>query len=71
MSPGNRVIVIDAFLDKGNPYDFVSDAQMMVSGSGGRERTQREIVQLLEASGFRSNRVFDLVTTGVVEGVAQ
>jgi O-methyltransferase domain len=70
MKPGNRVIVIDAFLDKGNPYDVFSDAQMMVVGSGGRERTQREIEQLLEASRFRPNRVFDLVTTGVVEGVA-
>jgi hypothetical protein len=69
--PGNRVLVIDAFLDKGNPYDILSDAQMMVTGYGGRERTQAEIVQLLEATGFRANRVFDLVTTGVVEGVAR
>jgi O-methyltransferase domain len=71
MRPGNRVLVIDAFLDKGNPYDVLSDANMMVTGSGGRERTQAEIVQLLEAAGFRANRIFDLVTTGVVEGVAR
>lgn len=70
MKPGNRAIVVDAFLDKGNPYDVLSDAHMMVVGTGGRERTQQEIVQLLQATGFRPGRVFDLVTTGVVEGVA-
>jgi len=69
--PGNRVIVVDAFLDKGDPFDVVSDAEMMVLGTGGRERTQKEIMDLLEEGGFRPNRVFDLVTTGVVEGVAR
>jgi hypothetical protein len=49
---------------------MLSDAQMMVTGSGGRQRTQREIVEL-KTSGFGANRVFDLVTTGMVEGVAR
>jgi len=71
MKPGHRVVVIDAFLDKANPYDIVSDAHMLVVGAGGRERTQHEISRLLEATGFRPNRVFDLVTTGAVEGVAR
>lgn len=70
LKPGGRVIVVEAFLDKGDPFDVLSDAEMMVVGMGGRERSQQELSRLLESSDFRANRVFDLVTTGVLEGVA-
>lgn len=70
MRRGHRVVVIDALLDKGNPYDYIDDVQRLVM-TGGRQRTQAELARLLARAGFEKNRVLDLVTTGAMEGIAQ
>jgi hypothetical protein len=68
MKPKNRLLLIEPFLDKESPYDVLSDASRMVL-DGGRERTQSEWTALLERAGFRTGRVSDLVTTGMIEAV--
>lgn len=70
MKRGHRVIVVDAFLDKENPYDFVDDVRCLVM-TGGRQRSQAELAELLARAGFEKNRTIDLVTTGVMEGIAR
>jgi hypothetical protein len=58
-APGAKLFVIDAVIEPGNEPGFAKlmDLEMLVLYNGGRERTQRELVSLFEASGFELVRV--------------
>lgn len=72
MQPGQRLLVIEGFLDRSRPDPIVSpsDVQMMVVCAEGRERTLDELRGLLRDSGFTPSRTFALPILGMLEGVA-
>jgi hypothetical protein len=73
MPDGQRVLVVEAVVEQDSTREIgpLSDLQMMVVCSGGRERGRAEYARLFAQSGFRLRRV--VPTPGpmsVVEGVA-
>jgi hypothetical protein len=72
-SPGTRVLVCESLVDRGSQdiLGTLADLHMMVACSNGRERGREEFRVLLEASGFRLERVFPYPTMAVLEGVAR
>lgn len=73
MQPGQRVLVIEAVVEADSTRGIgpLSDLQMMVVCSGGRERSRAEYARLLEQAGLRLRRV--VPTPGpmsIVEGIA-
>ncbi|HZI48076.1 MAG TPA: methyltransferase [Pyrinomonadaceae bacterium] len=70
MSPDARVIIVDCVVPENNEPDFSKffDLNMMVM-TGGKERTEKEFAQLLNAAGFKLRRVIPTkVGTSIVEG---
>jgi O-methyltransferase domain/Dimerisation domain len=73
MQPGQRVLVVEAVVEPGSTRGIgpLSDLQMMVVCSGGRERSRAEYARLFEQTGLRLRRV--VPTPGpmsIVEGIA-
>jgi C-methyltransferase len=73
MQPGHRLLVVEAVVEKDTTSEMgpLSDLQMMIVCSGGRERGRAEYEGLLAASGFRLDRVVS--TPGpmsILEGIA-
>ena len=73
MRPGQRVLVVEAVVETDTTRGIgpLSDLQMMVICSGGRERGRAEYARLFEQTGMQLQRV--VATPGpmsVVEGVA-
>jgi len=73
MRPGQRVLVVEVVVEADSTRGIgpLSDLQMMVVCSGGRERGHAEYARLFEQTGMRLRRV--VATPGpmsVVEGVA-
>lgn len=73
MQPGHRVLVVEAVVEPDTTRGIgpLSDLQMMVICSGGRERSRAEYARLFEEAGLRLRRV--VPTPGpmsVVEGIA-
>jgi C-methyltransferase len=73
MQPGQRVLVVEAVVEDDSTRGIgpLSDLQMMVVCSGGRERGRAEYARLFERTGLRLRRV--VPTPGpmsVVEGIA-
>jgi hypothetical protein len=69
-APGARLLVCETLLtQRSNPVASMSDLQMMVACSNGRERTLAEIQELLRSSGIRYSRHFEFPTIAVVEGI--
>src|SRR5689334_9416595 len=69
MSPDARVIIVDCVVPENNEPDFSKffDLNMMVM-TGGKERTEKEFAQLLNAAGFKLRRVIPTkVPTSIVE----
>jgi hypothetical protein len=69
--PGTRVLVCETLMsaDGANQLAAMSDLQMMVACSNGRERTLSELQDLLSLSGFRYRRHFEFPTIAVIEGI--
>jgi hypothetical protein len=73
MQPGQRVLVVEAVVEPDSTRGIgpLSDLQMMVVCSGGRERSRAEYARLFEQTGLRLRRV--VPTPGpmsIVEGIA-
>jgi O-methyltransferase domain/Dimerisation domain len=73
MQPGQRVLVVEAVVEPDSTRGIgpLSDLQMMVVCSGGRERSRAEYAHLFDQTGLRLRRV--VPTPGpmsVVEGIA-
>jgi hypothetical protein len=58
IAPGGKLLIIDTVVPEGNEPHFSKffDLNMLVM-TGGRERTEKEFAELLEAGGFHLNRV--------------
>jgi ubiquinone/menaquinone biosynthesis C-methylase UbiE len=70
MQPNNRLIIVDCVVPDNDAPDFSKtfDLNMLVM-TGGKERTEREFAQLLEAAGFKLLRTIPTdVPTSIVEG---
>lgn len=68
---GGRVLVVDAVIGPGNAPELgkLIDLEMLVMTGKGRERTEAEFRSLLEASGFRLERIVPTASpVSVVEG---
>ncbi len=72
MPSGAKVVCIDQHLDRDRPSAISSmvDLHMMVECEGGRERSPREVHELMRASGLRPGRVRHSGLHMLVEGVA-
>jgi hypothetical protein len=59
MAPGAKVLIVEFVVPehRGPHISKFMDINMMVNTSGGRERTEREFVQLLAAAGLRLQRI--------------
>lgn len=72
MEPGQRVLVIEALVEEDcEDLGALADLQMMVVCGEGRERGRGDFARLLDASGFRMDRVFECPTpVAIFEGIA-
>ncbi len=73
MAPGARLLVVETIVEADTVRDLgpLSDLQMMVVCSGGRERSRAELARLFGECGFRLERVIATASPmSVVEGVA-
>jgi hypothetical protein len=72
MQPGQKVLIVESFIDRSKPDPMVSgaDMQMMMVCGEGRERTEADFRSLLERTGFRSGRAFPHPVVSIIEGVA-
>jgi hypothetical protein len=72
MKPGQRVLIVEAFLDRTrpDPVNTPSDMQMMLMCAEGRERSLEELRGLLRDNGFTPARAWPLPTIGLLEGIA-
>jgi hypothetical protein len=72
VNPGGKLLVVDCVIQPGNdfsPGKFL-DLQMLIFPSG-RERTEPEFRQLLEAAGWKFSRIIPTAAgDSIVEGVA-
>jgi SAM-dependent methyltransferase len=74
MRPGDRLLAIEALVEDHTTREIgpLSDLQMMIVCSGGRERGRAEYARLFERSGIRLRRVVAAPgPMSVVEGVAE
>jgi hypothetical protein len=69
--PGARLLVCETLIsqDVSDHFATMSDLQMMVVCSNGKERTLQEIQELLRSTGFRYRRHFAFPSVTVIEGV--
>jgi len=72
MQPGEKVLIIESFIDRSRPDPLVSgaDMQMMMVCGEGRERTEADFRRLLAQAGFTPARAFRHPVVSMVEGVA-
>ncbi len=73
MRPGNRVLVVELVVEPDAVHGIgpMSDVQMMMVCSEGRERSRADFARLFERAGFALQRVVPTPTLmSVVEGVA-
>ena len=72
VNPGGKLLVVDCVIQLGNDFSLGKflDLQMLIFPSG-RERTEPEFRQLLEASGWKFSRIIPTAAgDSIVEGVA-
>lgn len=69
---GQKVLIIEQLVERNCSTGVgpASDAQMMVVCSGGKERSQAEIQDLLIKNGFQLGRTFLHPIVSIIEGVA-
>jgi hypothetical protein len=71
VSPGQRVVVAELLVEKNDvsPIAALSDLQMLVVCSSGRERSEAELQRLLRQAGFEATRTFSHPIISLVEGL--
>lgn len=66
IGPDARLLIVEQILDpdpdRGNPFLYLVDMQMMAMFGGGRERTEAEFRDLLARSGFRLEALISTAT---------
>ncbi|RYZ51700.1 MAG: methyltransferase, partial [Proteobacteria bacterium] len=69
---GQKVLIIEQLVERNCSTGVgpASEAQMMVVCSGGKERSQAEIQELLNKNGFQLGRTFLHPIVSIIEGVA-
>lgn len=72
MRPGSRVVVIDLHLEAGRPnaVSSLADLLMLVTCEGGRERSPREVQEMMRAAGLTPGSVRHAGVHMLVEGIA-
>ena len=72
MQPGQKVLIIEAFIDRSRPDPMVAgaDMQMMMVCGEGRERTEADFRRLRGQAGFTPGRVFAHPVVSLIEGIA-
>ena len=72
MPAGARVVVIDQHLEPGrpSPISSMADLLMLVACEGGRERSPREVQEMMRAAGLTPGRVRHAGLHMLVEGIA-
>jgi len=72
MKPGARLVIVDFIVEADcDHYAVMIDTHMMLVCGEGRERSPADFERLLQATGFRVQRVLSTSTgMGIVEGVA-
>jgi len=72
MKPGARLVIVDFIVEADcDHYAVMIDTHMMLVCGEGRERSPADFERLLQATGFRVERVLSTSTgMGIVEGVA-
>lgn len=72
MQPGQRVLIVEAFIDRSRPDPMAAgaDIQMMMVCGEGRERSEQDFRSLLERSGFTPGRAFPHPVVSLIEGTA-
>jgi hypothetical protein len=72
MKPGARLVVVDFIVEADcDDYGVMIDVHMMLVCGEGRERSRADFDRLLQATGFRMQRMLTTSTgMGIVEGVA-
>jgi hypothetical protein len=71
MQENGRVLVIDAIIEPGNTQSVTKffDLHMLVTASGGKERTESEFRSLFRKAGFEVSRIFPTSSTFfIIEG---
>jgi hypothetical protein len=71
MTADSRLLIVELLVERNQAEGLgpLSDLQMMVVCDNGRERSQADFEQLLQASGFRLQRIFAGPTIAVLEGL--
>jgi hypothetical protein len=72
MPPSGTLLLVEFVLRAGDERDFgkFADLEMLVLNSGGRERTELEVRDLLGKTGFRLTQIVPTVTPkSVIEAV--
>lgn len=72
MQPGQKVLIIESFIDRSKPDPMVSgaDMQMMMVCGEGLERTEADFRKLLQQAGFTPARAFPHPVVSMIEGIA-
>jgi hypothetical protein len=74
MVPGAKVLVVDQVVSDHPEAAFskITDLEMLVMTSGGRERTAEEFAKLFDAAGLKMARIVPTESpVAIVEGVAR
>ena len=72
MPAGTRLLIVESLVEPNDSVGIgpLSDVQMMVSCTDGRERSRAEIEALLARAGFSPRRLFESPIISVVEAIA-
>ena len=72
MVVGTKILIVEIMVEKNDRRNFGAfrDIHVMTVCRGGRERGHAEYQRLLQASGFKLQRVFDSPIISLIEAVA-
>ncbi|MGA9525191.1 MAG: methyltransferase, partial [Myxococcaceae bacterium] len=72
MPSGTRLVIVESLVERHDTVGIgpLSDVQMMVSCSDGRERSREELEGLLTRTGFTPSRLFESPIISIIEGIA-
>jgi hypothetical protein len=71
MSPGSRLVVVEALQERNRPHPFASFADVqMLTHEGGRERSAEELKRLLSDAGLRPGEIRETAGPALIEAFA-
>ena len=71
MSPGSKLVLIEQLLERNDTDPIISsvDMHMLAECDGGRQRSAKELGELMRAAGLRPGEVHEAGIVGLVEGL--